>query len=143
MKKAFICSAYRGDTKKNTERARRYCLSAIDHGYAPFAPHLLYPQFLCDESGEDRFIGIQCGLEFLKCCDIMLVFGAVTAGMHVEIEAAERLGMEIEYIGGIKDEMLYMCDPEINTECNKSGCHINGGKCFMTKKHEYRKIEGD
>ena len=103
MKKAFICSAYSGDIKKNTERAKRYCLSALDQGYAPFAPHLLYPQFLCDESGEDRYIGIQCGLEFLKCCDIVLVFGAITAGMHIEIEQAEKLGIEIEYVGCITD----------------------------------------
>ena len=107
MKKAFICSAYRGDIEKNTERARRYCLAALDQGYAPFAPHLLYPQFLSDESGSDRYAGIQCGLEFLRCCDIMLVFGGITAGMHSEIEEAERLGMEIEYIGEIKDEMLW------------------------------------
>ena len=99
MKKAFICSAYSGDTEKNAERAKRYCLAALDHGYVPFAPHLLYPQFLPDESGADRFLGIQCGIEFLKCCDIMLVFGAVTAGMYVEINEAERLGMEIKYIG--------------------------------------------
>ena len=105
MKKAFICSAYSGDIKKNTERAKRYCLSAIDNGYAPFAPHLLYPQFLRD-SGADRYVGIQCGLEFLGHCDIVLVFGAITAGMHIEIEQAEKLGIEIEYIGDIKDEML-------------------------------------
>lgn len=116
MKKAFICSAYRGDIVANVEKARRYCLAALDHGYAPFAPHLLYPQFLRNESGADRFIGIQCGLEFLKCCDIMLVFGAVTAGMHGEIKEAERLGMEIKYIGEIKDEMLYICDPKLNTK---------------------------
>jgi hypothetical protein len=120
MKKAFICSAYRGDTEKNAERTRRYCLAALDHGYAPFAPHLLYPQFLRNESGTDRVIGIQCGLEFLKCCDIMLVFGAVTAGMHVEIKEAERLRMEIKYIGEIKDEMLYICDLRLNAGCNKT-----------------------
>jgi len=63
--------------------------------------------------------------------------------MHSEIEEAERLGMEIEYIGGIKDEMLCRCDPKIKTECNKRGCHINSGPCFVTKKYEYRKIEED
>ena len=47
------------------------------------------------------------------------------------------------YIGGIKDEMIYICDPKINTECNKRGCHINSGPCFMTKKHKYQKIEED
>ena len=104
MKKAFICSAYRGDIENNAERARRYCLTALEQGYAPFAPHLLYPQFLRDESGADRYTGIQCGIEFLKCCDIVLVFGAVTAGMHTEIEEAERLGMEIEYIGTTHDK---------------------------------------
>jgi len=103
MKKAFICSAYRGDIQKNTERARRYCLTAIDHGYAPFAPHLLYPQFLCDESGADRYAGIQCGLEFLKCCDIVLVFGDITYGMKKEIDLAAELKIPIEYIGGAND----------------------------------------
>lgn len=107
MKKAFICSAYQGDIVANVEKTRRYCLTALDHGYAPFAPHLLYPQFLRNESGADRFIGIKCGLEFLKCCDIMLVFGAVTAGMHVEIKEAERLGMEIKYIGVIKEDDIF------------------------------------
>ncbi len=118
-------------------------MSALEQGYAPFAPHLLYPQFLSDESGADRYTGIQCGIEFLKCCDIVLVFGGITAGMHSEIEEAERLGMEIEYIGEISGEMLYMCDPKINTECNKRGCHTKGGPCFMTKKYKYRKIEED
>jgi hypothetical protein len=97
MKKAFICSAYRGDIVANVEKARRYCLTALDHGYAPFAPHLLYPQFLTDESGEDRQTGMECGIEFLKCCDVVFVFGEITEGMQKEIDEAIRLKKTISF----------------------------------------------
>ena len=36
---------------------------------------------------------------------------------------------------------LYQCDPDKNTECTKTGCHINGGECWLTAKKECRKVE--
>lgn len=36
---------------------------------------------------------------------------------------------------------FYVCDPEKNTECNKSICHINGGPCHHTKNPECKKEE--
>ena len=33
----------------------------------------------------------------------------------------------------------YLCDPEKNTACKKTGCHINGGPCSCTTHIEYAK----
>lgn len=99
MMKAFICSAYRGDIDANVEKARRYCLMATEFGFAPFAPHLLYPRFLTDESVEDRQTGMECGIEFLKCCDVVFVFGEITDGMQKEVDEAMRLNKRIYFVG--------------------------------------------
>ena len=44
----YICSPYAGDTESNVKAAREYSRFAVDMGYIPFAPHLLFPQFLDD-----------------------------------------------------------------------------------------------
>lgn len=36
---------------------------------------------------------------------------------------------------------LYPCDPEKNTKCTKTGCHINGGECFLTAEKKFSKGE--
>ena len=35
--------------------------------------------------------------------------------------------------------ILYICDPEKNTECSKEECHINGGQCRCTEDSRYAK----
>ena len=66
---AFICSPYAGDIEKNVARARELCRLAVDDGYTPIAPHLLYPQFLSEET--ERNLGIEMGLQWLEFCHIM------------------------------------------------------------------------
>ena len=46
----YICSPYAGDVATNVENARRYSRFAVDMGYIPIAPHLLFPQFLNEDS---------------------------------------------------------------------------------------------
>lgn len=36
------------------------------------------------------------------------------------------------------DRMLYQCDPELHTECTKTGCYLNGGPCELTFHAEFR-----
>ena len=36
-------------------------------------------------------------------------------------------------------DTLYDCDPEKNTECPKTNCHINGGDCRLTTHRKYRR----
>jgi len=40
-----------------------------------------------------------------------------------------------------KDGPIYMCDPEKNTKCKKTGCYINGGGCRRTRHPEFAKEE--
>ena len=94
----FICSPFSGDELKNAENARRYCRFAVDRGFAPFAPHLFFPQFM-DESDEDeRETGIFMGIILLTKCAELWVFGErITRGMAQEIRKAESRSMPVRY----------------------------------------------
>lgn len=52
----YICSPYRGDTEKNTEKARKYSRFAVESKAIPMTPHLLYPQFMDDSNPEERYL---------------------------------------------------------------------------------------
>ena len=54
----YICSPYAGDVEANVENARRYSRFAVDAGYIPIAPHLLFPQFLSDDNPKERQLGL-------------------------------------------------------------------------------------
>ena len=49
----YICSPYSGDTAANTEKAKRHCRFAVDNNAIPLAPHLLFPQFMNEETERD------------------------------------------------------------------------------------------
>ena len=98
MKRVFVCSPYRGDVERNVAVARAACRDVIRAGDAPFAPHLLYPDFLDDDIASDRDLGIGAGLEWLSVSDEILVVGAPTDGMRVEIDAAELFGVPIRRV---------------------------------------------
>ena len=58
----YICSPYAGDVETNVDAARRYSRFAVEQGYIPVAPHLLFPQFLNEESPKERQV---CSSEML------------------------------------------------------------------------------
>ena len=57
----YICSPYSGDVEGNVVAARRYCRFAVEQGYIPIAPHLLFPQFLDDSRPDERELGLFFG----------------------------------------------------------------------------------
>src|SRR5699024_11216797 len=57
----YICSPYAGEVAANVENARRYSRFAVDAGYIPIAPHLLFPQFLNDADPKERQLGLFFG----------------------------------------------------------------------------------
>ena len=57
----YICSPYAGNVTANVENARRYSRFAVDAGYIPIAPHLLFPQFLNDADPKERQLGLFFG----------------------------------------------------------------------------------
>lgn len=101
MIRAFICSPYSGDVDTNVALARRLCAAAVRRGRAPFAPHLLCPQFLRDGDEAERLRGIDCGLAFLRCCEEIWVYTAngISAGMEREIAVAEEIGIPMIRVG--------------------------------------------
>lgn len=95
MKKVYICSPYAGD-KLNASLARVYSRYAINQKVCPVTPHLLYPQFLNDRDPKQRAIGLKCGVELLKLCDELWVFGRrISEGMSREIDLAKEMDIPI------------------------------------------------
>ncbi len=97
MKKIFICSRYAGDVTRNVTVAEQLCRKAVEHGCAPFAPHLLFTRFLDDEKASEREIGIACGLMFMKSCDEVWAYigDGVSSGMRREMDHALCLGKTV------------------------------------------------
>ena len=95
MPLVFICSSYRGDTETNEQNARMYCSLAASQGCIPFAPHLLFAQFLDDTQLEERRLGLHMGVEMLRLCDALWAFGEPTQGMQAEMNLAKRMGIPV------------------------------------------------
>jgi len=96
MKRVFVCSPFRGDIEGNVRRTKKACLMAIDMGYAPYAPHLYLPFIGLDDNNEhQRALGISVGIQYLKVCDEIWVFGPETSGMKQEVAMAQTLGINI------------------------------------------------
>lgn len=97
MKKMiFICSPYRGNVAKNIGRAKRYARFVATVGHCPVAPHLFFPQFLNDEKPEERIEGINLGVEMMKKCDQLWIFGStISQGMAYELEKAREMEIPI------------------------------------------------
>jgi len=110
MKLVYICSPYAGNTENNVRFARAACLYAAEHGCAPVAVHLLYPQILDDAIPAQRDIGIRMGLRVLASCDELWICGTrISHGMSCEIAEAEWLGISVR---------------RLSTEQIQGGCHI-------------------
>lgn len=100
----YIASPYAGDIAGNTQFAIQCCQFAIQRGYTPIAPHLIYPQILDDTIPEQRELGLTLGYRILEACSEMWVCGErISDGMTKEIHHAESLGINIRYIRQIKE----------------------------------------
>jgi len=95
----YVASPLRGEYEKNMAKARQYCKYVTDQGFIPYAPHLLFTQFMDDTIPEEREAGMAMGREMLKRCDELWVFGeTISEGMAAEIELAKELGIPIRCI---------------------------------------------
>ena len=99
MKLIYVASPYAGDIENNIQYAKQACKYVLNQGKAFFCPHLLYPQILDDSNPEERKIGIILGMEVLKKCDEIWVFGEnISKGMSEEIEFAKERGIPVKRI---------------------------------------------
>ena len=99
VKLIYVASPYHGDTEQNVEYARRACRYVLEQGHIPFAPHLIYPQFLDEDKPEERKRGLAAGLAILFRCDALWAFGPnISEGMRGEISTAEYYQIPVEYL---------------------------------------------
>lgn len=103
----YVCSPFSGAQERNSENARRYCRFVVDAGYVPFAPHLLYPQFMEESVPAERELALFMGIVMLTKCAEIWVFGErVSKGMAQEIRKAENRRMIIRYFTDKCEEVL-------------------------------------
>lgn len=94
----YICSPFSGDVEGNVAAARRYSRFAVDKGYIPITPHLLFPQFLDDDKPEERELGLGFGNTLMGKCAEVWVFGShISSGMEAEIKRAKRNDYRLRY----------------------------------------------
>jgi len=99
----YICSSFSGNQAVNTEKAKCYSRFAVDAGVIPFAPHLLLPMYMKEET--ERGQALYMDLVFLGRCDELWVFGDnITSGMQAEIDKATELGITTRYFKEETDE---------------------------------------
>ncbi|WP_096636183.1 DUF4406 domain-containing protein [Clostridium cochlearium] len=92
----YICSPYRGDTEENVKNARAFSRFAVDKNAIPFAPHLLFPQFMDDD--KERDLAMFMNSIFLKKCqEIWVLDEYISEGMREEIKLAEKYRKTIRY----------------------------------------------
>lgn len=94
----YICSPYAGDIEANIAAARRYSRFAVDVGYIPIAPYLLFPQFLDDENPKERELGLFFGNALMSKCSEVWAFGSrISEGMKAEINRAKWKNYRLRY----------------------------------------------
>nr|DAZ21865.1 MAG TPA: deoxyribosyltransferase [Caudoviricetes sp.] len=92
----YICSPYSGDIERNTYQARAYSRFAVAKHCIPIAPHLLFPQFVDEDT--ERELALFMGIVLLGKCDEVWVFGGtISEGMAAEIARAKKQRKKIRY----------------------------------------------
>ncbi|MBQ8837548.1 MAG: hypothetical protein IJ002_08625 [Clostridia bacterium] len=106
----YICSPFAGDVRANVKAARKYCRFAVLEGKIPFAPHLLFTQFLNDKKPFERELGMVFGNIMMGKCTEVWVFGeTISPGMHSEIEYAKERHYRIRFFNKRLEEVTPKC----------------------------------
>ena len=102
----YICSPFSGDVDGNVKAAQRYSRYAVDKGYIPIAPHLLFPQFLNDADPNERELGLFFGNALMSKCSEVWVFGEyISSGMEAEIRRAKWKNYRLRYFTTMCEEV--------------------------------------
>ena len=102
----YICSPYAGDTESNIKAAQKYSRFAVNKGYIPIAPHLLFPQFLNDADPAERKLGLFFGNALMSKCSEVWVFGErISVGMEAEIKRARWKNYRLRYFSESCEEV--------------------------------------
>lgn len=107
----YICSPYAGEIEKNVKAAQEYSRFAVEKGYIPIAPHLLFPQFLNDANPKERQLDLFFGNALMSKCSEVWVFGShISAGMEAEINRAKWKNYRLRYFTETCEEVHHVCN---------------------------------
>lgn len=110
----YVCSPYRGDTKRNKEYARKLTRAALDNGFIPVTVHLYLTEATDDTNPEERVRGMATGMKILENCKYILVgdrYG-ISGGMKAELTFAAVKGKIMLYE---KDGKIYLVNDRTET----------------------------
>ena len=85
----YVCSPYRGDTKRNKAYARELTRLALNNNFCPVTVHLYLTEATDDNIPEERQMGMDAGIEILDSCKYILIGGryGISEGMSRLIRA--------------------------------------------------------
>ena len=110
----YVCSPYRGDTKRNKEYARKLTRAAINNGFVPVTVHLYLTEVTDDQNPEERSRGMAAGMKILENCKYILIgdrYG-ISEGMKAEMTFAAVKGKIMLYE---KDGKIYLVNSRQET----------------------------
>lgn len=110
----YVCSPYRGDTKRNKEYARKLTRAALDNGFIPVTVHLYLTEATDDTNPEERVRGMAAGMKILENCKYILIgdrYG-ISEGMKAELTFAAVKGKIMLYE---KDGKIYLVNDRTET----------------------------
>ena len=93
----YICSPCRGDYEMNIDNAISFSRAAFIRGYIPITPHIYFTRFMNVQNSKERSVAMEAGLQLLRMCSEIWVFGLdnPSEGMQAEIAFAIRHGIPI------------------------------------------------
>ena len=110
----YVCSPYRGDTKRNKEYARKLTRAALDNGFIPVTVHLYLTEATDDTNPEERVRGMAAGMKILENCKYILIgdrYG-ISEGMKADMTFAAVKGKIMLYE---KDGKIYLVNSRQET----------------------------
>lgn len=110
----YVCSPYRGDTKRNKEYARKLTRAALDNGFIPVTVHLYLTEATDDTNQEERVRGMAAGMKILENCKYILIgdrYG-ISEGMKAEMTFTAVKGKIMLYE---KDGKIYLVNSRRET----------------------------
>lgn len=106
---AYVCTPYRAEEDEQFEKQLKHTKyvsrEIVLAGHEVEVPHLLYTQFLRDDSKTERAIGMASALKHLRRCDAIFVSirQKVSQGMEAEIAVAKKLRLPMYFFGNMND----------------------------------------
>jgi hypothetical protein len=101
MKKVYICAPLKAHgpytIDENIRYAKGYSNWVYTFGHLPICPHIYLEPATGLKEESDREKLLELGIELLKLCDELWVFGDyISEGMKHEIEMATELGIKVK-----------------------------------------------